>query len=262
MAQPSLEPTVGEHGALQALSWAGQQWIHPWGLEMSDAHSFFSLETGGWHCTRIPLEPQGSARQMKLLLREGQWQLKWDESIAENRVSRTAVFTTSTDSWAMDLVLRFAFRRSLINQAQIGDKLIAWDGANYYHQHPAQRVILFHTQGRIQIDLHTAEFPPDWQQLMYVRCSPREDAWIVHVRLLPLTWQREIIKLRLVGARHFVLPDGAGRLLRKWPRLEAHLRYAGEFGRFNFGRINAIPLNFVPAHTQFTLAAAATFFTS
>jgi hypothetical protein len=92
-----------------------------------------------------------------------------------------------------------------------------------------------------------------------VRCSPLEDAWIIHLRLLPRQWSREIIKLRLLGGRHVVLPSAVGRLLQRWPRLEAHLRYAGENKRFNFGRINAIPLNFVPRHTRFTLAATVQF---
>jgi hypothetical protein len=81
----------------------------------------------------------------------------------------------------------------------------------------------------------------------------------VHLRLLPRQWSREIIKLRLMGARHVVLPSAFGRLLNLWPRLEAHLRYAGENKRFNFGRINAIPLNFVPRNTRFTLAATVRF---
>ena len=97
---------------------------------------------------------------------------------------------------------------------------------------------------------------------MYVRCSPKEDAWIVHLRLLPQQWPREIIKLRLVGARHLVLPSAFGRLLKMWPRLEAHLRYAGENNRFNFGRINAIPINFVARNTRFTLGAMVQFLRS
>ncbi|MEZ4590645.1 MAG: hypothetical protein R3D55_05805 [Chloroflexota bacterium] len=264
MAQPSLKAQFGDHGSLAQLVWGGQQWIQPWGLEMSDAYSFFSLETGGWQCDSTPLEPQDGARRMKLSLREGQWQVQWQDVVPENEntVKRTAVFTTLTDSWAMDLVMRFAFRRDLITQAQIADKRIVWDDANYYHQYPAQQVTLFHSQGRIQIELDKAEFAPDWQQWMYVRCSPQENAWIVHLRLLPQKWVREIIKVRSVGARHWVLPTFFSRLLHLWPRLAAHLRYAGEFKRFNFGRINAIPLNFVPANSQFTLAATVHFLDS
>ncbi|MFZ1398643.1 MAG: hypothetical protein WAS33_17185, partial [Candidatus Promineifilaceae bacterium] len=219
--------------------------------------------TGGWGCTPILLDKQASethsGRQLRLLLHEGEWRLAWDEAVTENVVTRTAVFTTLADSWAMDLVMRFAFRRSQISQAQIADKRLIWDGANYYHQYPVQQVTLFHSHGHIQLHLNTAECPSNWQQVMYVRCSPQEDAWIVHLRLLPRNWQREILKLRLVGARHVVLPDLWGRLLRRWPRLEAHLRYAGEFNRFNFGRINAIPLNRVPAHMQFTISATVRF---
>ena len=262
MAQ-QLTPEFGQHGSLQRLTWGGQQWIHPWGLEMADAHSFFSLETGGWENDATILSQQTnrshSQNQLKLDMREGHWQLDWGATVMETAVQRAASFTALTNGWAMDFVMRFAFRRTAVTHAEIAHQTISWDGANYYHQYSAQSVTLFHRQGQIKIGVDAAEFPPDWQQVMYVRCSPQEDAWIVHLRLQPRQWPREIIKLRLVGARHVVLPSAFGRLLRLWPSLEAHLRYAGEFKRFNFGRINAIPINFVPRHTRFTLAATVQF---
>jgi len=262
MAQ-SLIPEFGPHGSLMQLTWEGQPLIHPWGLEMADAHSFFSLETGGWDNNATVLSQKTNRaqtrNQLKLDMREGHWQLDWGETVTETAVQRAASFAALANGWAMDFVMRFAFRRTAISHAEIAHETILWDGTNTYHQHPAQNVTLFHGQGQIKICVDAAECPPDWQQVMYVRCSPQEDAWIVHLRLLPRQWPREIIKLRLVGARHVVLPSAVGRLLKLWPRLEAHLRYAGEFKRFNFGRVNAIPINFVPCHTRFTLAATVEF---
>ncbi len=265
MAQ-RLIPEFGAHGSLQRLTWGGQQWIHPWGLEMADAHSFFSLETGGWDNEPTLLNHQAdgshSECQLKLDMQEGHWQLDWGTRVSETAVRRAASFTALANGWAMDFVMRFAFCRTAVTHAKISDKTISWDGANSYHQYSVQSVALLHPQGQIKIRVDAAEFPADWQQVMYVRCSPQEDAWIVHLRLLPRQWTREVIKLRLVGARHLVLPSALGRLLRLWPALEAHLRYAGEFKRFNFGRINAIPINFVPGHTRFTLAATVQFSSS
>jgi hypothetical protein len=265
MAQ-QLTPEFGENGSLQKLNWGGQQCIHPWGLEMADAHSFFSLETGGWDNDAAVLSQKNNRthteNQLKLDMREGHWQLDWGTTVTETAVQRAASFTALANGWAMDFVMRFVFQRTAVTHAAIANQTIVWDGANYYHQYPAQSVTLFHGQGQIKIGVDAAEFPSDWQQVMYVRCSPQEDAWIVHLRLLPRQWSREIIKLRLIGARHAVLPSAFGRLLNLWPRLEAHLRYAGEFNRFNLGRINAIPINFVPRRTQFTLAATVQFSSS
>ncbi len=258
-----LMPQFGQHGSLQRLSWNGQQWIQPWGLEMADAHSFFSLETGGWETDPVIISQETGSRhtanQLQLDLREGQWQIDWGDTVQETAVQRAVSFTAMANGWAMDFVMRFAFKRENITHAQIGNDTILWDGANYYHQYPAQTVSLFHGDGQIKIEVDTAEFPTAWQQVMYVRCSPKEDAWIVHLRLLPEQWQREIIKLRLIGSRHTVLPSAFGRLLNMWPRLAAHLRYAGEYKRFNFGRINAIPIKFVPRDSRFTLAATVQF---
>ena len=262
MAQ-QLTPEFGQYGSMRRLTWDGQQWIHPWGLEMADAHSFFSLETGGWDSDAVVISQETSrshtANQLRLDLREGQWQVDWGETVQETAVQRAASFTALANGWAMDFVMRFAFRREAITQAQIANDTILWDGANYYHQYPTPSVTLLHGQGHIEIRMDTAVHPPDWQQMMYVRCSPKEDAWVVHLRLLPKQWPREIIKLRLLGARHVVLPSAFGRLLKLWPRLEAHLRYAGENNRFNFGRINAIPINFVARGTRFTLGATVQF---
>lgn len=258
-----LIPEFGQHGSLLRLNWDGQQWIHPWGLEMSDAHSFFSLETGGWdsdvHFLNQRTNRSHTENQLQLDLREGRWQIDWGETVTETAVRRAASFTALANGWAMDFVMRFAFRRAAVVRAEIGDVPILWDGENFYHQYPAQKVTLLHGTGKIVIKVDTAVCPPDWQQLMYVRCSPQEDAWVVHLRLLPKEWPREIIKIRLIGSQHVVLPSAIGRLLKLWPRLEKHLRYAGEFKRFNFGRINAIPINFVARSTRFTLAATVQF---
>lgn len=258
-----LIPQFGQHGSLRRLSWNGQQWIQPWGLEMADAYSFFSLETGGWENDPVIISQETSRQhttnQLRLDLREGQWQLDWGETVQETAVQRAVSFTALANGWAMDFVMRFAFRREKISHAQIANHTVLWDGANYYHQYPTKEVILFHGQGQIKIGVDTAEFPPDWRQVMYVRCSAKENAWIVHLRLLPRQWPREIIKLRLIGARHVILPSTFGRLLNAWPRLAAHLRYAGENKRFNFGRINAIPINFVARGSRFTLAATVQF---
>lgn len=253
----------GQHGSLQRLNWGGQQWIRPWGLEMADAHSFFNLETGGWD-SDVAIVSQETNRthtnnQLQLNLREGQWQLDWGETVQVAAVQRAVSFTALANGWAMDFVMRFAFRREAITHAQIAKKTILWDNANYYHQYPVQNVTLFHGEGQIDIVADTAVYPPEWQHVMYVRCAPKEAAWIVHLRLLPRQWTREIIKLRLIGARHVVLPSAVGRLLKLWPRLESHFRYAGEQNRFNFGRINAIPMNFVARNTRFTLGATVRF---
>jgi hypothetical protein len=88
-----------------------------------------------------------------------------------------------------------------------------------------------------------------------VRCSPAEDAWIVHIRLLPATWEREVIKCRCIKSYHLVLPEWVSRQILKVPGWAQHLRYAGERNRPLGSRVNAYPLALIPQGTEVVLRA-------
>jgi hypothetical protein len=259
--EPEWTPVFGEHGSLRELHLDGQQVIRPWGMETADARAFFSLETGGWGSQVLHREvartPTSQETSVTVRMAEGLWRAKLTDSLFDRGIVRLLSYTAEEDTWAMDLVMRFAFRRQAVRAAEIAGRTITWDGANLYYQYEVRRVLLRLDRRQLRISVRDREYPPEWRLSMYVRCSPTEDAWVVHVRLLPSEWRREIIKLRWLGSRHFVFPERvSGGLLRIGP-LARHLRYAGEQKRLLGSRLNAYPLLLIPRGTVIELKAEA-----
>jgi hypothetical protein len=254
-----LKPVFGEHGSLQSLYLDGQQIIRPWGIETADACAFFSLETGGWGNQILVREMTCSDTRLDGLvtvrMAEGLWAATLADIVSGRSIERQLRYLALEDTWAMDVVMRFVFPRFVVHQAEIADQRIAWDGTNYYHQYATNQVLLYLDKYKLRIRLTDSYYPSDWRLYMYVRCSPREDAWIVHIRLLPAIWKREVIKHRCIGSHHIVFPELLSRQVLKIPGVAQHLRYAGERNRLLGSRVNVYPLVLIPKGTVITLQA-------
>jgi len=258
---PGWTPVFGEHGSLRELHLEGQQIIRPWGFETADACAFFSLETGGWGSTILHSEITSTHTSQTISLTsrmaEGLWTAKLEDTVSGGQITRRLRYFAEEDTWAMDLVMRFAFARSAVCAAEIAGRTITWDGTNLYHQYEVSEALLRVGERRIRIFVSESEYPDEWRLCTYVRCSPSEDAWVVHIRLLPSTWRREIIKWRWLGSRHAVFPEWASRWVLRIPSVARHLRYAGEHRRLLGSRLNAYPLVLIPKGTVIELKAEA-----
>lgn len=256
-----LRPHFGEHGSLAQLHLDCQNIIKPWGIETADSRAFFSLETGGWGnkvlSRKTARSETASSTQLTVRMAEGLWRGVLDELVTYSTVERLLSFEALEDTWAMDLVMRFVFERFAVRNAQIAGRRIFWDVRNYYHQYATDQVLLHLEQSQMRISVMDSDHPPDWRLATYVRCSPLEHAWIVHVRLLPAQWNREVIKLRGRGSRHVLLPDRLSHQLLRIGSLARRLRYAGERKVWPGSRVNAYPLALIPSGTRICLRATA-----
>ena len=258
--QAKLTPQFGQHGSIEKLYIDDEQIAKLWGIETAEALSFFSLETGGWQTqisarTTIQENPDHHNTSFTVNMRESQWQGTVDEFVQDNVLIRQFDYQALTTCWAMDLVMRFVFKKEAVQFAEIGGKRIEWDGANIYHQFPTDHVDLQLHNTAIRIAAQNLQFSLKWKSVMYVRCSPVEDAWVIHLRLLPQTWDKEIFKVRLIKSKHIVLPNFITQPILHIPKIANHLRYAGEFKRANLGRLNIYPLIKIAKDETFHLEA-------
>lgn len=258
--QAKITPQFGQYGSVEKLYVDKEQIARPWGIETADTISFFSLETGGWHTQVLQKSrPINKTNQHKTLftvqMKEGSWQGDINEFIENDSLIRQFDYRALTNCWAMDIVMRFAFKKEVVQFAKVGGQHIEWDGADFYHQFQTDHVDLQLKNCVIRIAAQNLQFSPKWKPVMYVRCSPSEKAWIVHLRLLPIIGDKEIFKIRLIGNKHTHAPKFITRLIVSLPKVANHLRYAGEFKRANFGRLNIYPLVKIHKDEKFHLEA-------
>jgi hypothetical protein len=209
--------------------------INPWGIETADSSAFFSLEDGVGYRYEIEKEDYqiddrsykaGLTTQMK----EGVWKLNIDDKLEENSVIRRVEVTTLEDSMFMDFVMRFRFKKELIEYAQIDNKIYYHNNTNIYHQYPVDSVYLQAKGFGINISVLDKIVPNTMEPVMYVRDN--KDEWIVHVRMVPKEWDKEVIKICTAWAATRPLPQFISKPLLAIKYVKNALWYRGERAPF------------------------------
>lgn len=235
-----------DQGSLENLSVDGRNLIEPWGIEFADSNSFFSLEEGGWRSIRKEVTIQKEAKKlkgsMKVELSEGMFKLNFSDSVENNSIIRIASLVAIQDSWLLDFVLRFRFKKKYFHSAIIANQTIKHSNSNIYHQFPTNRVNLIGDKNTLQVNLTESKHPSNFSPFMYVRDSG--DEWIVHCRLLPSSPKKVILKLNVPWYNR-ALPDSASHYILYSNRLKQSLMYRGE--RRRFSKVNIIGRFFKPS---------------
>jgi hypothetical protein len=205
--------------------------INPWGFETADSSAFFSLEKDvGWRYKKLLEEYKYGEIDNKAhiitQMKEGKWELFVNDKINENTVIRKVEAITLEDSYFMDFVLRYRFKKEFIEYAKIADKIYYHNNTNIYYQYPVDRVFLKGKYFDINISTEDSIVSDKMQPVMYVRDN--RDEWVVHIRMIPKKWDKEVIKIctRWAGTRP--LPQKLSNVLLKWKWLRKQLWYRGE----------------------------------
>ncbi len=223
-----------EWGDYSIVSWSpdgGENIIHPWGVETADSDGFFSLDRTSGYRYRVVSESQQTAVNLKqtyqhISMKDGEWSLETSDKVEEKAILRQAQLIAVTDSWHMDFVMRFRFRKDQFEWAEIAGQQIIHTNSNVYHQYPVRQVKLCGKDHSVSISLvdfiTTANFTPE----MYVR--DRGDEWIVHVRMMPTSSSKKIIKMCNRYMKTKSLPSCLSQLILSIPMLHKSLWYRGE----------------------------------
>jgi len=206
--------------------------IYPWGFETADSSAFYSLEDGfGYRYKIISQEIKFSDKCYKAKIvtkmKEGKWELNIDDKIINDKtIERKVEAITLEDSFFMDFVMRFRFKKEFIEYAKIADKVIFHKNTNIYYQYPVEEVFLKGKEFDIKISIIDKIVPKNMKPVMYVRDNNGE--WIVHVRMIPKKWDKEVIKVCTSWAKTMPLPQFFSDFLLKWKWLKGELWYRGE----------------------------------
>lgn len=217
---------------LRELSVDGRNVIRPWGVEFADSSAFYSLEDGFGYRYNV-LERRGKAgplfRELHevVRMREGLVGLELAESLEGPRVyRRTCTLTCLEDTMLMDFVLRYRFLAESFPMGYIAGRILPFAGSCIYHQYPVDRAVVGNVRYSIHVEVVGKTVPAAMQGNVYLRDG--EDAWVLHLRMLPVAWEKEVIKLcsRWFGTRP--LPQRVSQPLLRVPRVKKTLWYRGE----------------------------------
>lgn len=202
------------------------------GIEIGTLESFFSFEK----------KALGHARQTNLLFKHdgASWSFNADLGFdtANVHVSehggvdgdggrRTLSVTAQQRSHLMDGVLRFVIPKNLVNQARIGNRVIAHERRNRYHQFPADIVELRLACGAtLRFYPERMNLPTGFTPLVYLRDEP--DDWILHFRALALVPDKIVLKGCIRWYNRPFPPVLQRALFSVFPRLGQRLLFVRE----------------------------------
>ena len=220
------------NNVISSLDVEGKNVIFPWGVETADSHSFFSLEEGvGWRYQEMRRFQKVSTTEVetkrRVKMREGYWQLHLKERlVGGNTVIRNSHLRCLEESFFMDFVLRFRFKKTAFTQATIADQIFFHQNTNIYRQYPVDCATLEGPKLVATIAIKQFQAPPGFAPYLYVRDAP--DEWVVHARMLPQTGQKTVIKLCNSWARTRPLPQWLSDLILAIPQVKKALWYRCE----------------------------------
>lgn len=231
-----------EKGCLIEWNINGENIIEPWGFETADSYSFFSQETGGYRNKIVERKVEATKTQNNAMyvveMGEGRWRLNISEKTDGRRILRRHTLTILEDSFLMDYVSRFCFRKKFFDIAVINGREIQHRKTNLYYQHPVREVELRGDRYSVKIKIDSSINAGKFREHMYVR--DYEDVWVVHARLLPIKWDKEVIK---ICRRWYnkAIPKNISGILLRCRQIRDYLWYRGETRQPNFP-VNAYPI--------------------
>ena len=250
---------------LAVLSVNGRNVIKPWGVEFADSSSFFSLERHVGYRYRLEdvtesVYDSGRSSARVIRLSEGLVRLEVDEALRDPReLVRRCRLTCLEESRLMDFVLRYRFMPEELPRGRIAGRDLSFRRSNVYHQFPTDTAAVGNDEFCICVSVEKAVTPPAMAAFAYLRDS--HDAWVLHLRMLPAAWDKEVIKLcsRWFGTRP--IPQWASGPLLRVPAIRRALWYRGEFRpwRSRLARVlgpNAYPMVRLPEGTVLEWAAS------
>ncbi|MEO1953841.1 MAG: hypothetical protein ABGW74_03975 [Campylobacterales bacterium] len=219
------------NNVISELEYDGKNIIKPWGFETADSSAFFSLEKDiGWRYKKLLEEykTDDTVNEAHVItqMKEGKWELHLRDEIQGDSIIREIEATTLEDGFFMDFVMRYRFKKEFIEYAEINDTIYYHKNTDVYYQFPVDKVFLKGKGFNIDISILDSIVPDKMEPVMYIRDN--RDEWVVHVRMIPKRWDKEVIKICTRWAVTRPLPHKVTTFLLKWKWLKEQLWYRGE----------------------------------
>ena len=223
---------VVENGVIRELRYGDCNFIYPWGIETADSLGFFSLEQeiGYRHIReeeRYSINGMASITSAIVRMPEGHWKLLLTDCIESSQVVyRTAELISLDDTVLMDFVMRFRFRKEYFHSAEIAGRTLEHRASDVYNQYPVRNARLNGHNFSVCIEIEESQSGSAMTPMLYLR--DHADEWIVHARMIPVQYHKEVIKICNSWAGTRPIPRRVSRTLLTVPGLRSFLWYRNE----------------------------------
>ena len=236
---------------LNKLIIKGQNIIKNWGFEAGDSNSFFSIDPVGFKSKHIieKSRKRNNELEQEILVKmsNGEWKLKTKETVTNNKIRRTQEIICIKPSEFQDIVTRYRFKKKYFSKASINGKTITHKNSNKYYQYGVSEAKLIGKEFQVIIKTENAKFPNNsFKPNIYVR--DYRDEWVIHVRLMPFQWDKEIIKWNVPWYNKAIPQWISNKILKvKWLKNILWLRGERKPYRFPFSILafNVFPIRFL-----------------
>lgn len=211
----------------------GSELALPWGIEFADETAFYSAERGvGYRYKEIVFDESvfesGCRKKSEVQLKEAC--LGLDSVYIEESpevLMRTLDASVRKGGFLMDFVMRFRFLSSEVDYVDIADIRLMHNDSNKYYQYNVNEVALKLKTGKvIKIELNEIIAPSDMEAVMYARDQKGE--WVIHCRLIPKVYGKEVIKICTAWAGTRSLPYSLSKFLLNFGCIRKKLWYRTE----------------------------------
>lgn len=202
--------------------------INSWSIEAADSHSAFRLVDEGLRVRKIlTLRPNRDFLEGEVMVdaSEGKWKISYTEQARGSTIVRNANLTALEDSFLMDFVIRYVFKKSKFREGEINGRKIRHSDSYIYYQYPVREALLKGRSCDVTVKLVRNGGAGLFKPVMYISDQP--NAWSVHCRLLPKKIDKYVLKL-CSEAYNDALPDLLAKPFVSIAKVRDALLYRGE----------------------------------
>lgn len=223
------------NNVISELHHNGANIINCWGAETADSSAFYSKEDGyGYRYVLLNEESNKTKKKFNsfshVRMFEGEWLLKSKSSLNFNSINRKLHLECLEDSYFMDFVMRFRFKKSVVKSVFINNIEYFHKNTNIYYQYPVDYVLINGINFKAKIQIVDSLIPDGMRRFMYVRDNGND--WIIHVRMLPERCDKCVIKLCNNWYKTRPIPQSLANLLLTSDIIKNNLWYRGERSKF------------------------------
>lgn len=221
-------------GHIESIILKKKELIFPWGIECGDSMGFFSQTDSGVRSSneylKIKITNSSSSSIQKVNLSDGELIVGSNNQWNKKEIERNVYAKAVKDTFLMDFVLRYRFKKNIFHTAIINKKKIIHNKTNIYYQYPVKEAMLLGEDCKITIKLNEVETADIFKPYMYVRDF--EDEWIIHCRLLPEVFEKKVLKLNVPWYNKSI-PQFLSNIILSIPILQKRTWYRTEKKKYS-----------------------------